>query len=90
MQAAQIVGERAAAAEQGIEVDIEAHGVGAMERHLDGTDVVLLGPQVGYQKNTLAPQCEKRNIPLEVIPMQDYGMCNGKNVLALALKLAGK
>ena len=32
--------------------------------------------------------CEPLGIPVEVIPMIDYGMMNGKNVLDFALKLA--
>ena len=41
---------RQAAADAGVEADIEAHGVGSIDRRVDEhTDVVLLGPQVGYQ-----------------------------------------
>jgi PTS system cellobiose-specific IIB component len=33
---------------------------------------------------------EAHNVPLDVIPMADYGRCNGKAVLELAKKLAAK
>ena len=80
----------AAAAEEGLEVDIIAYGVGSIERRIDDTiDVVLLGPQIGYQKASVQTVCDKFGIPCEVIPMTDYGMVNGKNVLALAKKIAG-
>lgn len=77
-----------AAAKEGIEVDIIAYPVGEMERHLDGVDVALLGPQVGYMKGQLQRLATAAGIPCDVIPMADYGMVNGKNVLALAKKLA--
>ena len=80
---------RAAAAEAGIEADIEAHGVGSVDRCVnETTDVVLLGPQVGYQAKQIKEQVAKYGIPCEVIPMTDYGMVNGKAVFALAQKLA--
>ena len=77
------------AEEAGVEADIEAHGVGSIERRLDSSiDVVLLGPQIGYQKAQVKKVTDKLGIPMEVIPMTDYGMVNGKNVFALAQKLA--
>jgi len=80
---------RAAAAEAGVEADIEAHGVGSIERRIDeSVDVVLLGPQIGYQKAQVKKVTDALGIPMEVIPMTDYGMVNGKNVFALAQKLA--
>lgn len=80
---------RAAAEEAGVEADIEAHGVGSVERLVDeNVDVVLLGPQIGYQANQVKQKVAKFGVPCEVIPMTDYGMVNGKNVFALAQKLA--
>lgn len=48
----------------------------------------LLGPQVGYQLGRAKEICEPKGVPVDVIPMQDYGMCNGMNVLKFAYKLA--
>ncbi len=79
--------EEAAAAE-GTEVDIVAYPVGEIDQHLDGVDCALLGPQVGYMKKQLVAKCSAKGIPCDVIPMTDYGMVNGKNVFALAQKLA--
>ena len=80
---------RAAAEEAGVEADIEAHGVGSIERRLDDSiDVVLLGPQIGYQKAQVKAVTDRLGIPMDVIPMTDYGMVNGTNVFALAQKLA--
>lgn len=79
-----------AAAEEGTEVDIRAYPANEMDARIDGIDCALLGPQVGYMKAQAKKICDKAKIPVDVIPMQDYGMCNGKNVLGFAKKLAGK
>lgn len=77
-----------AAEEKGKDVDIEAFSFNEMERLLDGVDVALLGPQIGFQLPKAKAICEPKGIPVDVIPMQDYGMCNGMNVLKFAYKLA--
>ena len=59
-----------------------------LERVIEGVDVALLGPQVGYQLGRAKEICEPKGVPVDVIPMQDYGMCNGMNVLKFAYKLA--
>lgn len=72
------------------EVDISAFPINEMEDHLNGIDCALLGPQVGYMKAKAEKLCKARNVPVDVIAMVDYGMCNGENVLKFAKKLAGK
>jgi PTS system cellobiose-specific IIB component len=71
-----------------IEVDIEAFPEGQMDKHLDGVSVALLGPQVGYTLGKAKKICEPLGIPVDVIPMVDYGMMNGEKVLDFALRLA--
>ena len=61
-----------------------------MDKHLDNVNVALLGPQVGYTLSKAKKICEPKGIPVDVIPMVDYGMMNGAKVLDFALKLAGK
>ena len=75
---------------KGIEVDIEAFPEAQMDKHLDDVNVVLLGPQVGYTLGKAKKICDPKGIPVDVIPMVDYGMMNGEKVLEFALKLAGK
>ena len=75
---------------KGIEAEIVAFPESQMDRHLDSMDVALLGPQVGYTLGKAKGLCEPKGIPVEVIPMVDYGMMNGAKVLELALKLANK
>lgn len=76
-----------AAVQKGKDVDIKAFPFTDMEREIEGIDVALLGPQVGFQLNRAKEICEPKGVPVDVIPMQDYGMCNGMNVLKFAYKL---
>jgi len=75
---------------KGIEAEIEAFPESQMDRHLDSMDVALLGPQVGYTLGKAKKLCEPKGIPIDVIPMVDYGMMNGAKVLDFALNLAKK
>ena len=77
-----------AAKEKGEEVDIKAYPILDMERLIGEADVALLGPQVGYQLAKAKEICEAKAVPVDVIPMADYGMCNGMSVLRFAFKLA--
>lgn len=74
---------------KGIEVDIEAFPEGQMDKHLENVNVALLGPQVGYTLGKSKKICEPKGIPVDVIPIVDYGMMNGEKVLDFALKLNG-
>jgi cellobiose PTS system EIIB component len=76
---------KAAANEKGIEINIEALPVSECSRVIDKVDIVLLGPQVRFQK----PQVDalvKGRIPVEVIDMRLYGTMNGKVILENVLK----
>lgn len=79
-----------AAKSQRLEVDIAAYPANEIDARINGIDCALLGPQVGYMKSKAQKICAAKNVPIDVIPMADYGMCNGENVLAFAKKLAGK
>jgi len=78
---------KTAAEKEGTEVDIVAYPVSEMDQNLEGVDVALLGPQVGYMKAKSTQLCSRYNVPLDVIPMVDYGMCNGEKVLQFAKSL---
>ncbi|MDH6365070.1 PTS system cellobiose-specific IIB component [Enterococcus sp. PF1-24] len=68
---------------QNLVAEIEAYGISELEEHVAGADVILLGPQMGFQKAEVAQKYPA--IPIEVIDMFDYGMMNGEKVLQLAL-----
>ena len=60
--------------------------------HKNKLTVFSLGPQVSYMRGEFENKVkgkgkDGKDIPLDVINMQDYGMMNGKNVLAQAEKL---
>lgn len=74
----------AAAQEKGVEAHIWAVGDAASASELPKADIVLLGPQVRYLKKKMDAAVAGR-IPVEVIPMKDYGSMNGAAVLDLAL-----
>jgi PTS system cellobiose-specific IIB component len=76
-----------AAKAKGVDAEIIAFPESQMDRHLDSMDVALLGPQVGYTLGKAKKLCEPHGIPVEVIPMVDYGMMNGAKVLDRALDL---
>ncbi len=77
-----------AAKEKGKDADIAAYPITELERMVEQIDVALLGPQVGFQLAKAKAVCEPKGVPVDVIPMNDYGMCNGMNVLKLAYKMA--
>lgn len=53
-------------------------------------DVLLLGPQVRFMKSQFEQKVQDKNIPVDIINMQDYGMVNGERVLQAALDLINK
>lgn len=79
---------KAAAKEKGFEIDIDALPVSECASVVDKVDIVLLGPQVRFQK----PQVDalvKGRVPVEVIDMKLYGTMNGKVILEGVLKTLG-
>lgn len=79
-----------AAKAKGIDVEIVAFSESQMDRHLDSMDIALLGPQIAYTLGKAKKLCEPKGIPVDVIPMVDYGMMNGAKVLDFALNLLNK
>ncbi|HEY0221734.1 PTS sugar transporter subunit IIB [Lactovum miscens] len=81
-----------AAKAQGKDYEIFAKSTSEADQMLHATpapDVLLLGPQVAYQKAQMKKIADSVGIPLDVINMQDYGMMKGDRVLAQAEKLMG-
>ena len=69
-----------AAKEFGEEVSIEALPVSECSSKIDEVDIVLLGPQVRFQKPVVEKLANGR-IPVEVIDMRLYGIMDGKSIL---------
>lgn len=75
---------QAVAKEKGIEIGIDALPVAECSTVIDSVDIVLLGPQVRFQKSQVEKLVNGR-IPVEVIDMRAYGTMNGKAILEDAL-----
>ena len=69
-----------AAKEMGVEVSIEALPVSECSTKIAEVDIVLLGPQVRFQKSVVEKLANGR-IPVEVIDMRLYGIMDGKTIL---------
>ncbi len=74
--------------QKGMELEIDAVPVSSLSAHTEGTDIILLGPQVSYMEDKVA--ADYPSIPVRVIEMMDYGMMNGEKVLADALSQIGR
>lgn len=69
---------------KGETIEIFAVSISEASREINNVDIVLLGPQVRYQKDDIVKMADN-HIPVEVIDMRDYGTMNGKKVLENAL-----
>ena len=67
-----------AAKEMQVEIDINALPVSECSTKINEVDIVLLGPQVRFQK-TVVERLANGRIPVDIIDMRAYGMMDGKN-----------
>lgn len=81
---------REAAKNSGVEADIAAFAENELEKRIEDVDVALLGPQVAYTLPKVKEICDKHNVNVDVIPIQYYGMMDGKATLDFAMKLLKK
>jgi cellobiose PTS system EIIB component len=72
---------------KGISARIWAVSESVVRTQIDEADVLLLGPQVRFLLNEMKNICGEKNIPVEVIDMMNYGMCDGEAILEQAIKL---
>ncbi|SMB57102.1 Cellobiose-specific phosphotransferase enzyme IIB component [Serratia proteamaculans] len=75
-----------AAKQQNIEATIWAIPDARLNEEWKKADVILLGPQVSYLKSRVET-ITAGSVPVEAIPMMDYGRMNGPAVLSMALRL---
>ncbi|MBM7616569.1 PTS system cellobiose-specific IIB component [Weissella uvarum] len=82
-----------AAKAAGKDYEIFAKSTADLEQQLNSDkvpDAVLLGPQVSYLKDDIKKKTDAKGIPMDVMPMMDYGMMNGENILKFAEDLMEK
>lgn len=70
--------------EQGIDLVIEATSVRVCDEVSDNYEVVLIGPQVGYQLDNIK---ERTGLPCAIIPSMDYGIGNCPNIMKLVKEM---
>lgn len=75
-----------AAKSQDYECAIEAHSVSEAKKVGGDADIILLGPQVRFQRAKVAGQV---SCPVEVIDMAAYGTMNGKAVIDRVREVLG-
>lgn len=78
---------KAAADKAGEEMTIRAVSESAFSNVANETDVMLLGPQIGYALSKMKKEYEPLGIKVDVINTMDYGMMNGEKVLKHAKDL---
>lgn len=75
---------RKAAKDMAYECEINAYSINEVKKHIEGVDIILLGPQVRFQLENvkkIAP-----NVPVVVIDAKVYGTFNGETILNLVKK----
>lgn len=80
---------REATKKRNLDCTITAYSINDFSKEIEDVDVILLAPQVAYQLDDLKEKAKEINKPINLIPMIDYGMLNGENVLKMSLKLGG-
>lgn len=78
---------KAAAKKMNIDVEIRATAESNFPEFEKDTDIVLLGPQVGYTLKRMKETYEPKGIKVAVINSLDYGVMNGAKVLKEALEM---
>ncbi|MBE6122558.1 MAG: PTS sugar transporter subunit IIB [Solobacterium sp.] len=76
------------AAKNGWDYEIAAYSLTESAQQGPLADVILLGPQVRYAVSKMKADFPDK--PVASIEMRDYGMMNGKAVLAVARKYLGE
>lgn len=70
-----------------MDLDVKAYPISELKNYVSQLDVALLGPQVGYRLNEAKKICDEFNVPVDVVPMVAYGLCDGAATLEFALNL---
>lgn len=74
--------------EQGLPYEVRAVSETAIDREWEDSDVILLGPQVGYLKDSITERIGGAR-PVDVLNPIDYGRVNAKGAVEQAMRLLG-
>jgi len=75
------------ASSRDVAVEITAVPVSDFEQIVTEADVILLGPQVKFQLQSLRAAAAPHSVPVDAIDMMQYGSMQGDKVLDHALSL---
>ena len=80
------------AAKRNLEATVHAYPMVELDEHLDGTDAILLGPQIRFALDDIKKQAG--SIPVMAIAPQDFGTMNRQKitptpVLTIVATMAG-
>lgn len=78
---------REEADKRGLDANIDAFAESQLKDHMDGLDVVLIGPQVRFLEKKLRSSLEPKGIKVEIIDQMAYGLMQGDKVLDQAIAL---
>ena len=78
---------REEANKRGLDANIDAFAESQLKDHMDGLDVVLIGPQVRFLEKKLRSSLEPKGIKVEIIDQMAYGLMQGDKVLDQAIAL---
>lgn len=70
-----------------LDAHIDAFAESQLKDHMDGLDVVLIGPQVRFLEKKLRSSLEPKGIKVDIIDQMAYGLMQGDKVLDQALDL---
>ncbi|AOW96346.1 PTS sugar transporter subunit IIB [Borrelia miyamotoi] len=73
-----------------LDVKIEAASEAIFSKLIDDCDIVLLAPQIRFNKAKLELIAKAKGVPIELINTIDYGTMNGDRVLKLAFDVVSK
>jgi len=82
-----VVNMEEAAQNQGLEVTIRAASETRFTEYENETDILLLGPQVGFLVDDFKAKYAAKGMKIAIIDSMDYGMMNGEKVLKDALNM---
>ena len=71
---------------QNLDCEVRAISEMTLDREWESSDCILLGPQVGYLKDSIKTRI-KNERPVDVISAIDYGRINAQGVIDQALNL---
>lgn len=78
---------KAYADQEQLDVFIDAVYEESINKIIDQTDILLLGPQINHMEKMLQEKYKNHKVKISVIDSMDYGLMDGKKVLEKALKI---